>query len=129
MKKIHLEKQKILDILRSMQCGCVRKKAAKLLGVSERTLQKNMNNYDISFRDWKPEKEYKKRKGWGGHKLNMKKAKVIRKLYDNGEEIKNIAKRYDVTFSTISRIVNNITYKEAKVAFGGEAIVNVEYKP
>jgi transposase len=59
----------------------------------------------------------------------MKKAKVIRKLYDNGEEIKNIAKRYDVTFSTISRIVNNITYKEAKVAFGGEAIVNVEYKP
>ena len=129
MKKIHLDRQHILNTLLSIKGGSVRKEAARLLGVSERTLQKNMNNYDITFRDWKPEKEHKTRKGWGGHKLNKEKAKNIRKLFESGKEIKNIAKKYDVTFSTISRIINNITYKDLKIKFGGEAIINVEYKP
>ena len=128
MKKISILPDKIIETLRSIESGVVRKKAAKILGVSERTLQKNMNNYGITFRDWRPEKEYTKRKGWGGHKLSMKKAQQIRNLYKNNEEIKNIAKKFDVTFSAISRIINNVTYKELKIKFGGEADVNVEYK-
>lgn len=129
MKKIHLERVHIIEVLQSIKSGAVRKKAAKLLAVSERTLQKNMNNYGITFRDWRPETEHIKRKGWGGHKLNKQKAKNIRKLYESGKEIKNIAEKYNVTFSTISRIINNITYRDLNIKFGGEAIVNVEYKP
>lgn len=128
MKKIHLDKEKILEVLKSIEGGSVRKKAAKILEVSERTLQKRMNSYNITYRDWRPQKEFEKRKGWGGYKLNKEIAKEIRNRYADGEEIKNLAKHYNVTFSTISRIIRNITYKEKNV-FGGEANVNVVYKP
>lgn len=128
MKKIQ-DRDLIINTLRSIESGSVRKQAAKILGVSERTLQKRMNFYNITFRDWRPKKEKSKREGWGGYKLNMQKAKEIRKLYDKGEEIKDIAKMYEVTFSTISRIVRNVTYRENKVVFGGKAEINMEYKP
>ena len=129
MRKISILPDKIIETLRSVEGGSVRKKAAKILGISERTLQKNMNNYGITFRDWRPKKEHIKRKGWGGYKLNRQKAQDIREMFENGEKIKNIAKNYNVTFSAISRIINNITYKENRTRFGGEAKVNVEYRP
>jgi DNA invertase Pin-like site-specific DNA recombinase len=130
MKRIHVLAAEIIDVLMSIEGGSARKQAAKMLGISERTLQNNMNNYKITLRDWKPKKEeVPKRSGWGANKLSKQKAHAIRKLFEDGAEIKDIAKQYDVTFSTISRIINNITYKELKIKFGGEAIVNVEYKP
>lgn len=130
MKRIHVLPNEIIEALRSIEGGSVRKQSAKILGMSEKTLQKNMNNYGISLRDWRPKKEIlPKKEGWGANKLDIKKAQQIRKLYNSGKEIKNIAKKFDVTFSTISRIINNITYKEKKIKFGGEAIINVEYKP
>lgn len=129
MKKISLNPDKIIETLRFVEGGSVRKKAAKILEISERTLQKNMNNYGITFRTWRPEKEHIKRKGWGGYKLNMTKAQTIRQAFNQGKEIKDLAKKYNVTFSAISRIINNITYKENKTKFGGEAKVNVEYRP
>ena len=89
-----------------------------------------MNKFNISLRDWRPKKKEKpKRKGWGACKLNMDIAKDIRKQFQNGKEIKNIAKKYKVTFSSISRIIRNETYKEYKIKFSGSATVNVEYKP
>jgi len=130
MKKIHFCKEEILLALRSVGTGVVRKQAAKKLGISERTLQKNMNFYDITMRDWKPKEEHIIKEGWGAYKLSFEKAIKIREMfYEERMEIKDIAKKYDVTFSTISRIVRNITYKENKTKFGGEAKINVDYRP
>ena len=72
MKKMHILKEDILVALKSIKEGNRRKQAAKILKISERTLQKNMNLHDITIRDWKPkDKELPKRHGWGANKLNI----------------------------------------------------------
>ena len=60
-----------------------------------------------------------------GAKLNSQKAREIRAKYESGISIKDIAKEYKVTFSTVSRIIQNVTYREIKET----ARVAVVYNP
>ena len=66
------------------------------------------------------------------NKLNLEKAQEIRQKYfqDNLTQ-QELAVIYHVTQAAIGRVVNNITYKENKFAFGGESdfIVNYNYIP
>lgn len=89
-----------------------KKSASKFFKVSEKTICRWMKIYKI----YTPKKNY-------GKKLNEQKAIEIRNKYRSGKKIKDIAKEYNVTFSTISRIIHNINYKEIKPT----SIVNVIY--
>jgi len=82
-----------------------RKKIAQDYGVSERTAIRWLDHYGL----YKPRDNY-------GYKLNMKKAREIRRLYREGTSMRDIAQRYDVTFASISRVVHGVTYKEKQVA-------------
>lgn len=90
-----------------------RKQAAKFFKVTEKTIVNWMKKYEI----------YEPKQNYGCNKLDMTKAVEIRNLYKEGYEIKNLAKKYQVSFSTISRIIHNFTYKE----FENTALVNVVY--
>lgn len=76
--------------------------AAEHYGVSVRTIGRWLVSYD----------EYHPMKNFGSHKLNLQKAKEIRHLHVVGHSIKELAKKYNVTFSAVSRIIHNITYAE-----------------
>ena len=89
-----------------------RKSAAEKFDVSVKTISRWMKENGI----YKPKKNY-------GTKLNLEKARDIRKKYEDGQEIKDLAKEYHVTFSAISRIIQNITYTDLKET----AIVSVTY--
>jgi transposase len=93
-----------------------RKEAAKKFGVTEKTITNWMKKHGI----------YKPKKNFGCNKLNFEKALEIRKLHKDGLKIKDLAKKYKVTFATISRIVNNLIYKDKN--FKNTAVVNVVYK-
>lgn len=89
------------------------KAASEKFEVCERTIYRWMKNYGL----------YKRRDNYGS-KLNMQKAQKIRQKYKNGIRIKDIAKEYGVTFSTISRILHGITYRIKETA-----CVKVIYNP
>ena len=78
-----------------------RKEAAEKFAVSEKTVSRWMKSYGI----YNPKKNY-------GCKLDIIKAREIRKKYEQGTEIKDLAEEYQVTFSAVSRIIRNITYSE-----------------
>ena len=90
-----------------------RKEAAKIFGVTEKTIINWMKKYEV----------YKAKENYGCGKLNMEKAKEIRKLYNNDVTIKELSLMYKVTFATISRVINNLIYKETN----DSAVVNVVY--
>lgn len=90
-----------------------RKEAAKFYGVTEKTVINWMKKHGI----------YKAKENYGCGKLDMGKALEIRKLHKDGVSIKNLANKYQVTFATISRIINNLIYREAH----DTAVVNVVY--
>ena len=59
-------------------------------------------------------------------KLSIKKAREIRNKYENNFlPMKDLAKEYDVSIASISKVINNITYKESKET----AIVHVIHNP
>jgi transposase len=91
-----------------------RKSAAKHFNVSEKTICRWMQSEGI----------YECKKNYGV-KLNMQKAQEIRKKFEEGSKIKDIAKEYGVTFSAISRILHNINYPVIKET----ALVKVVYNP
>lgn len=78
-----------------------KKSAALEFGVSVKTISRWMKEEGL----YKPKNNY-------GNKLDLEKAREIRKKHSEGFEIKELAREYHVTFSTISRIVQNITYQE-----------------
>lgn len=80
-----------------------RKDAAKLYGVSEKTIIRWMQHHKI----------YKPRPNFGHSKLNMDKAQEIRREHKQGKSVKELASQYDVTVSTIGRVLNNVIYKES----------------
>jgi DNA invertase Pin-like site-specific DNA recombinase len=67
---------------------------------------------------YNPKKNY-------GNKLNLEKARDIRKKHSDGLAIKELAREYHVTFSTISRIVQNLTYKETTETARVSVIYNI----
>lgn len=91
------------------------KKAASFFKVTEKTIVNWFKKYNI----------YKPKKNYGCNKLNFKKALEIRDLHKNGLSLKDISKKYKVSVATISKIINNITYKEIKDT--STANVNVIY--
>ncbi len=92
-----------------------RKSAAELFKVTEKTIVSWLEKYDL----------YHPKHNFGCNKLDLDKAREIRILYKNGFEIKDIAKQYNVTFSSISRIIHNISYHEDKEI----AEIKVIYNP
>jgi len=94
-----------------------RKEASKIFNVTEKTIINWMKKHDI----------YRPKENYGRNKLNFEKAKEIRELHKNGVSIKNLSKNYKVTFATISRIINNLNYKDNSQI--STAFVNVIYCP
>lgn len=80
-----------------------RKDAAKLYGVSEKTIIRWMQHHKI----------YKPKPNFGHSKLNMDKAQAIRREHKEGKSAKELAQQYGVTVSTIGRVLNNVIYKES----------------
>ena len=76
--------------------------ASKHFGVSERTILRWVKHYGLFERK--------------GGKLDIFKAREIRQKHRDGKSIKSIAKEYDVTFASISRIIQMINYKEKEFA-------------
>jgi len=60
----------------------------------------------------------------GSCKLDLKKAKEIRRLYNKDFSMSKIADLFDVSVTSISNVINEKTYKSFDTA-----IVNVEYRP
>lgn len=88
---------------------------ANHFGVSERTARRWLESYGL----------YHPKKNYGSHKLNSDVAKEIRARHTNeGLSIKDLAKEYEVTFATISRILHNFTYPDPSTAK-----VSVTYNP
>lgn len=80
---------------------------AKDFSVSERTARRWLEHYGF----------FDKKKNYGSCKLNRKIAKEIRAKYQNERlSIKELAIMYSVTFATISRIIDNITYPSKDVS-------------
>lgn len=90
-----------------------RKEAAKKFGVTEKTIINWLKKYNL----------YKPIKNYGCNKLNLEKATEIRELNKNGDSIKKLSSEYNVTFATISRILNNKIYKHDK----NFSTINVSY--
>lgn len=92
-----------------------REEAVEKFGVSQKTILRWLKNYNIYEHGQ-----------YGRGKLNQNKAQEIRQQHREGASIKNLAQKRQVTFSTISRIVHNITYKETSV---NGAKISVVYNP
>ena len=93
------------------------KEAADKYQVTERTIINWMKKYKI----------YNPKLNYGCNKLDFDKAEQIRLLYQNNElKIKDLAKKFDVTNATISRIINNKIYKEKEK---DTAKISVIYTP
>lgn len=90
-----------------------RKEAAKKFEVTEKTIVNWLKFHGL----------YEPKENYGCGKLNLEKALEIRKLYESGKKMKELASIYNVTFSTISRIIHNVIYSESK----NTATVNVIY--
>jgi len=93
-----------------------REAAVEKFGVSERTICRWMKYYGILDR----------KNNMGCNKLNLEKAREIRKKYSEGISMNDLAEEYEVTFSTISRVVHNVNYKEPSKE---TAEVRVVYNP
>ena len=90
--------------------------AADKFGVSERTICRWMKHYGILER----------KNNMGCNKLDLSKAREIRLKYSEGASMNDLADEYGVTFSTVSRVIHNINYKEPSKE---TAIVRVIYNP
>lgn len=92
-----------------------RKSAAKLYGVTEKTIIRWLKSYDIYEHGH-----------YGRGKIGKEKAVEIRKKHQKGATIKNLAEEYGVSFAAVSRVVHKITYKDAGP---DSAKVSVVYNP
>jgi len=77
-------------------------KITKDFSVSHRTVIRWLKYYNM----------YYPRSNYGANKLSMDTARDIRNKYYDGMVMKDLAEEYKVTFSTISRVIHNITYKQ-----------------
>jgi transposase len=92
-----------------------RKAATKKYDVSEKTIIRWLKSYNIYEHGH-----------YGRGKIGKEKAVEIRTKHQEGASIKSLAKEYDVSFASISRVVHRITYKDAGPDF---ANVSVVYNP
>lgn len=92
-----------------------RKAGAEKFGVTTKTIVRWLQEHGL----YNPKPKY------GSNKLNMDKAREIRKLHRDGRSMTDLASDYGVTVSTVSRIVQNVTYHEEKEV----ADVSVIYNP
>lgn len=90
-----------------------RKEAAKFFDVTEKTVINWLKKYGL----------YEPKENYGCGKLDRKKAEEIRDLHAQGISMGALAKKYKVTFATISRVVHNLIYREGK----DTAVVSVVY--
>jgi transposase len=105
------EKEELIKFLNNT------KEAAEKYQVTERTIINWMKKYKI----------YNPKLNYGCNKLNFDKAEQIRLLYQSNKlKTKDLAKKFGVTITTISRIINNKIYKEKKK---NTATINVVYQP
>lgn len=95
-----------------------RKAASAYFGVNERTIARWQESYGL----------YEPRENYGRGKLKEK-AELIRKAYESGLPVKEIAAAHEVTPSAIGRVIHNITYAVPKYTLEGTALVSVTYNP
>lgn len=90
-------------------------KVAEIYNISERTVSRWIKRYDL------PKRSYK---------LDLYKATKIRRLYFvDGLSLQEIAKLYNVTHTTIGRIVNDIIYKDENLmSIKGNGVIRVSYR-
>jgi lambda repressor-like predicted transcriptional regulator len=91
-----------------------KKEAAEKYGVTTKTIIRWLKQYNLVTEVL-----------CSSHKLNLDKAIEIRRLHKEGESMKDLAAKYGVTFSAISRIIHNIVYRQEKDI----ADVKVIYNP
>ncbi len=96
-----------------------RKSAATKFDVSEKTIVNWLKRYGL----------YEPKANFGCNKLNMEKAIEIRRLHANGVPMKDLATKYDVTFSTISRIIHNLIYHHTTDIAEVTVVYNPVMKP
>ena len=92
-----------------------RKEAVKKFEVTDKTIVNWLKFHGL----------YKAKENYGCGKLDIEKALEIRKLYEGGKKMKELASIYNVTFSTISRIVHNVIYVESKNTATVSVIYNI----
>lgn len=92
-----------------------RKAAAEKFNVTEKTIVNWLKRYDL----------YKPKENFGCGKLSSEKASEIRRLYKSGRSVKELAKQFGVTDSTISRVIHNVIYRESKEIAEVTAVYNV----
>lgn len=81
-----------------------RKEAAANFSVTEKTIVRWLQKYEL----------YQPRKNYGPGKLTMDVARQIRKSYNDGKTMTELAAEHGVTVSTVSRVLHNIIHKETK---------------
>ena len=77
------------------------REAARHFQVSERTIRRWLKHYDM----YHPKQTYQS-------KLDIAKAREIRRKYSDGIKMKVLAEEYQVSIVTISKVVNGFVHKE-----------------
>lgn len=95
----------------------------QLVNLSREEIAENFKVSDKTVVRWLKHYEMFEKKG---RKLDQAKAEKIRKKHQEGYSIKKLASEYQVTFSSISRVLNDITYKSGKKTY---ADISVVYNP
>lgn len=81
-----------------------RKEAAAKFSVTEKTIMRWLQKYGL----------YQPRSNYGPGKLSLEIARQIRRSYNDGKTMTELATEHGVTVSTISRVLHNIIHKEKK---------------
>jgi transposase len=102
-------KEELLHYLNIMN----RKEISDIFQVSESTVSRWLKAHQLC------------RQGWGAGKMTYGTAQEIRKFYTSKQYTqKELAKKYKVSQSTISKIINNQSHKSEKL-ISGEAVVKL----
>jgi hypothetical protein len=76
--------------------------AAEKFSVTEKTIIRWMKQYGL----------YEPLRNCGPNRLNMDKAREMRRLHKQGSSVSELSSRYHVTVTTVSRVINHITYRD-----------------
>jgi|688.fasta_scaffold164289_4 predicted XRE-type DNA-binding protein len=114
IKSLNISKEELIEIL----ANCARKDICNYFEISERTLDRIIKDYDMA------------KMNHGPKNLSSQIISDIRNLYQTGKyKQKEIAEKYNISQSMVSKIVNNQSHKKTNYfKVSGNALVKVGYK-